>query len=78
MRERYFRLKKKSPTNEYLIKKYTDICGEIKTKRFKVRAEYNSNLINSSINNPKQLWKNINEIIYNKQKNENEFKLDIN
>lgn len=65
-RGRYFKLLKKSPSNQYLISKYNDICAELKHKRHITRSNYNSNIINASLHNPKDMWKNINMIIYNK------------
>lgn len=46
--------------------KYSEICETIKTKRFTLRAAFNSRAINGSLNNPKKLWSSLNRIIYNK------------
>lgn len=66
-RKRYYLLKKKSPTNAYLIRKYNEVCECINKERRYARANYNSTAINKNINNPKKLWKKLNEIIYNKK-----------
>lgn len=68
-RNRHFLLRKKSPSNQYLTQKYDQLCDEIKKARYKLRADYNSNAINRNLNNPKNMWKCLNEIIYNKSKN---------
>lgn len=65
-RNRYYLLLKKSPANQYLNQKYHQICDDLKTERFKLRADFNSNAIKKNLNNPKRMWKCLNEIIYNK------------
>lgn len=65
-RDRYHILRKKSPSNAYLEQKYKDLCAHNKSERYKLCSNYNSNAINSSLNNPKQMRKNLNNIIYNK------------
>lgn len=70
-RKRYYILKKKSPTNVFLQQKYIQIGETIKRERFSLRTKYNSNLINKCSNDPKQMWKHINEIIYNKKTQSN-------
>lgn len=77
-RNRYFYLKKKSPTNEYLKHKYEQICDEIQSKRYFLRTNYNSNLINKHANNPKIMWSKLNEIIYNKKQCRNHISAIIN
>lgn len=67
-RNRYYQLKKKSPTNGYLRDKYLQICEMIKSKRVYLRSNFNSNLINKHLNNPKKMWAHLNEIIYNSKR----------
>lgn len=64
-RKRYFLLRKKSPTNENLNSKYDSICDQKKKKKMS-RYNFNSRTINKNINKPKQMWKELNQIIYNK------------
>lgn len=66
-RKRYFMLHNKSPTNVFLRNKYNEICESIKRERYLARTNYNSSEINKNINNPKQMWQKLNEIIYNKK-----------
>lgn len=65
-RRRYFLLRKKSPTNEYLIMKYNSICDLIKKKRNYSKYNFNSQTLNKNINKPKQMWRELNHIIFNK------------
>lgn len=66
-RKRYFLLRSKSPSNEYLNNKYNEICEQIKKERYVERTNYNSSAINNNLNNPKQMWNKLNEIIFNKK-----------
>lgn len=66
-RKRYFLLLNKSPANEYLSNKYNELCEQIKKERYVQRTNYNSSAINNNLNNPKQMWKKLNEIIFNKK-----------
>lgn len=68
-RNRYFRLKKKSPTNEYLINKYNELNEHIKSMRFTLRAKRNQKRINENKSNPRKLWQIINQILTNKVQN---------
>lgn len=70
-RQRYFILRKKSPTNEYLNSKYTQICDEIKMRRFNARVKYNSMAISKCLGNIKLVWKQMNEIFFNKKQTAN-------
>lgn len=65
-RKRYFLLLKKSPTNEYLKTKYDKLCSDIKNMRTRCKLDYNSRTLNKNINNPKQMWKDVNQIVYNR------------
>lgn len=40
----------------------------IKSKRVYLRSNFNSNLINKHLNNPKKMWAHLNEIIYNSKR----------
>lgn len=73
-RNRYFQFKKKSPSNQFLIDKLTELNKQIKTKRFILRTKYNSEIINKNLNNPKKMWCALNEIIYNKNRDRNVIK----
>lgn len=73
-RNRYFRLKKKCPGNTYVIQKYNELSAKIKGEKFRLRSDYNSNSINKNLNNPKKMWKCMNEIIYNRSKNNSSVK----
>lgn len=66
-RKRYYTLHNKSPSNVFLRNKYNEICDTIKRERYLARTDYNSSEINKNINNPKQMWQKLNEIIYNKK-----------
>lgn len=65
-RKRYFLLRKKSPTNEYLNAKYAEVCERIKQNRHVEKTNFNSITINRHLNNPKQMWSKLNQIIFNK------------
>lgn len=73
-RKRYFILRKKSPTNEFLQQKYSQICDKIQLERHLLRTKYNSDIVNQNSHNPKKMWKNINEILYNKNSQNNSIK----
>lgn len=70
-RNRYHKLLKRCPDNDYLINKYKNIQCEIQNKRKLARSEYNSNKLNSNMGHPKLLWRTINEIISNTTRQEN-------
>lgn len=70
-RERYYRLLKKSRSNIYLQTKYKNLSKVIIELKKKLRNDSNSRSINNNINNPRKLWKNFNQIIYNKEGNTN-------
>lgn len=70
-RKRYFYLLKRSPTNEYLQKKYKDICQSIKFQKGSLRSNYYSTLINNNLGNPKLIWREINQAIHNKTRKSN-------
>lgn len=65
-RKKYYTLLKKSPTNEYLISKYGQVCQTIKTLKYELRSKYYSMKINNSLGKPKLIWREINNAIYNK------------
>lgn len=65
-RNRYYRLHKKNPSNAYCHNKFHELNSIIKNKKKSMRADYNSRLINKNTNNPKMMWKHLNQIIYNK------------
>lgn len=67
-RERYYKLKKKTPSNTYIKNTYNLICRKTKMLRAKLRMNFNSNKINAAMSNPKKMWSTINEILYNKNK----------
>lgn len=67
-------LLKKSPNNEYLNMKYNTLSEQIIKKRLLLRANFNSNKINRYANNPKLFWKNVNEILSNKERESNYIK----
>lgn len=67
-RNRYYKLLKKSPTNEYLKVQHENLNSVIKSLRSKLRREYNEREIKNNSNNPKRLWLTINEILSNKKK----------
>lgn len=64
-------MKKKSPLNQFLIDKYNELNAQIKYERFKLRTQYNSDITNKHANDPKRMWKHINEVIYNKNTQNN-------
>lgn len=53
-RNRYFKLIKKCPKNEYLKQQYKQLSDQIKINRKLKRNEYNENKINTNIQNPKK------------------------
>lgn len=73
-RNRYHKLLKQNPNNEYLKHKYAECCNLTRAKNNKIRREYNSSKLNQFISKPRQLWKCFNEIIHNKPKIMNEIK----
>lgn len=66
-RNRYFTLRKKSPTNVYLNIKYNEISDQIKSLRSTLRHNHNASIINRYAHDPKLMWKHINETIYNRK-----------
>lgn len=58
-RKRYFMLRNKSPSNEFLINKYNEICETINKERYTERTKFNSTAINNNLNNPKKNMENI-------------------
>lgn len=72
---RYFKLKKKSPTNTYLINKCCEFSTSVDTKINIFRNNYNSNKINSCGNDMKKMWQTINEIITNVKFKSNHIKV---
>lgn len=67
-RDRYFKLRKKSPTNEYLYRKFLSLSNLIKQKKYQARTTYNTQIISQSMNSPKLMWSSLSSIIFNKQK----------
>lgn len=65
-REKYFKLLKKSPTNEYLISKYKLIFLSIRAMKLQLKSNYYSTKINGLLGKPKLAWREINNAIYNK------------
>lgn len=70
-RNRYFKLIKNHPTNEYLQQKHKQLTEEIKTENRTKRNNYNAHKINTNMSNPKKMWSALTEILYNKNNNEN-------
>lgn len=70
-RNRYYKLKKKSRSNQYVSDKYNDYTQRVKKLCHKLRNDYNSNLLNRYMGKPKYMWQKFNEIIHNKPKDRN-------
>jgi exonuclease III len=68
LRDEYYKLKKKFPLNDHFklkFKYYKNFCAD-HVERDKII--FNSNKIQSNINQPRKLWPEISRIIYNKTK----------
>lgn len=53
-RNRYFKLIKKCPTNEYLKHKHKQFTNQIKIEKKAKRNNYNAHKINTNMLNPKK------------------------
>lgn len=73
-RNRYHKLTKKFPTNEFIKNKYIEFCSLTKSTNNRLRRSHNSTQLNKFISKPRQLWKCFNEIIRNKPYTPNEIK----
>lgn len=67
-RNRYFKLLKKSPSNEYLKRMHEKLNDSTKALRVQLRRQSNESNIKKNLNNPKKLWQTINEILTNRTK----------
>lgn len=77
-REYFFKLKKKSPENSYVNNKYNYYRQLIVKKIKSVKKAINSKIISELIDRPKDLWKHLNLLIFNKYSEENSISLNIN
>lgn len=73
-RNRYHKLLKKHPSNEYLKNKYIEYCTLARSLNNRNRRTYNSTKLNKCISKPRQLWRCFNEIIHNKPNTPNDIK----
>lgn len=67
-RDRYFRLRKKSPHNEFICTKYKQLKTSCEKLRTQLRNNYFANLIRNNLNNTRRLWTTFNYIIHNRHK----------
>lgn len=68
-RKRYFILLKKSPSNEYLQRRFNYVCDTIKNQKTILRPNYFASVINANMGNPKIIWNNIKHALFNKKNN---------
>lgn len=67
-RDQYFKLHKKYPYNEYILKKYKTLKKVAEKKRTSLRNTFFANLISKNIHHTRNLWATFNFIIHNKHK----------
>lgn len=73
-RNRYHKLLKRCPANEFIKNKYLEYCNLTKSMNNRIRRIHNSSQLNKFVSKPRQLWKCFNEIIHNKPYSQNEIK----
>lgn len=73
-RNRYSKLAKKFPQNDYATSKHKEHCHLVRSKRNELRRKFNSAQLNKCISKPRQMWKTINQILHNKPKQKNDIR----
>lgn len=77
-RDKFYKLSKKFPNNMYFQSQF-QYYRNLATKLFnKNKKEYFSNIISVNISNSKKLWREINEIVFNKGAKQEQYSLRVN
>lgn len=63
-RERFYRYKRKYPSDEYICSQYLFYVNKVKILIYTSRNNYYSTLFNNCLTKPKELWRNLSKMIF--------------